>query len=1193
VRILASTFPARLAAAAGSRRGRALLGSAAGLLLLYAIVGFFVVPPLLEQKLEEKLSEALQRPVSIEAVRVNPFAPSVTLQGLAVRERQADATFAAFDELYVNVAWTSLLRFAPVLDEIRLAKPSLRLVREADGRYNFQDLLERPRSPAGDGEEGGVPRFALFNVQLVDGRVDFDDRAKGERHELTELRLGIPHLSSLPAHAEVKVSPELSMKLNGAPFALRGEALPFDPARPTRLSLDVDGFDLTRIVSYLPAQPRAKLASALLDTRLTVAFEQAASGPRLVLGGVAALRDLALRDGKERPVIGWRRLDVELDEVEPLARRVHLKRIALEGAELHVRRDGGGALNLAELGPAPAAAPNDAAAGAADGPNVLLTVDRVALAVEKLRFTDETTAPAFDVAFEQARLEGSGLSTEADRRSEWTLQARSDAGEAIKAAVGATVQPLAAGGRIELAGVRLPRYQPYVAAGADLVLEDGTADLALGFQWSPQQLKLDDIALALLDARARVASEKTAFLRLGKLEAKGASFDLAARRIGLGELDLREVAARLHRGEDGILNVARIARPTRPGASPARDAASAKPWTVDLARASLEGSLGFEDRANGAPVKVHVAPIALAAQGLSTAPGQPGKVSLRATVDKTGTLAASGPLQLEPLSARLALEVSRLALAPAQPYIDHALHLAVTAGTLSAKGALSLDKAQAKPLGVAYRGSVGIADFASVDKRSTQDLLKWRSLAFTGVDFDLAAAKLSLGEVALADYYARIIVSAEGRLNLQDLVVRPEEEVAATAPATTAAAPVQSGTPEPRLRMRIGKVALKGGNVNFSDFYIRPNYSANLTGVGGSVTEMNPERAGDVDIRGRIDNAAPVEITGRINPLAGNLFLDMKASARDIELAPLSPYSVKYAGYGIERGKLSLSVAYHIEDRKLDAQNQVYLDQLTFGDPVESPTATKLPVTLAVALLKDRNGVIDINLPVSGSLDDPEFSVFGVIVRVIGNLLVKAATAPFALLGSLLGGGEELSYLEFAPGSAALEGAEPPKLGALAKALAERPGLKLEVTGRAAPEEDREGLRRAALHAAVRAQKFNDLRRAGKAPASADEVVVEPAEYEKYLRAAYAEAKLDKPRNALGLPKTLPAEEMEALLLANAQVGEDELRLLANARAQAAKEWLVEKGKIAADRVFIIAPRLSADGIKDKGRPTRVDFSLK
>src|SRR5690606_1018742 len=215
--------------------------------------------------------------------------------------------------------------------------------------------------------------------------------------------------------------------------------------------------------------------------------------------------------------------------------------------------------------------------------------------------------------------------------------------------------------------------------------------------------------------------------------------------------------------------------------------------------------------------------------------------------------------------------------------------------------------------------------------------------------------------------------------------------------------------------------------------------------------------------------------------------------------------------------------------------------------------ALPISVTLAVALLKDRNGVIDIKLPVSGSLDDPEFSVFGVIVRVIGNLLVKAATAPFALLGSLLGGGEELSYLEFAPGSAALEGAEPPKLGALAKALAERPGLKLEVTGRAAPEEDREGLRRAALPAAVGAQKFNDLRRAGKAPASADEVVVEPAEYEKYLRAAYAEAKLDKPRNALGLPKTLPAEEMEALLLANAQVGEDELRLLANARAQAAK----------------------------------------
>jgi hypothetical protein len=302
---------------------------------------------------------------------------------------------------------------------------------------------------------------------------------------------------------------------------------------------------------------------------------------------------------------------------------------------------------------------------------------------------------------------------------------------------------------------------------------------------------------------------------------------------------------------------------------------------------------------------------------------------------------------------------------------------------------------------------------------------------------------------------------------------------------------------------------------------------------------------------------------------------------------------VKYAGYGIERGKLSVNVKYKVENRKLAAENNIYLDQLTFGDKVDSPTATKLPVTLAVALLKDRNGVIDVNLPISGSLDDPQFSVGGIIVQVIVNLIVKAVTAPFALLGSLFGGGEELAYLEFAPGSAKLDKEDTGKLGNITKALTERPGLKLDVAGRVDPAADREGLKRGSIERKVKVQKFNDLRREGKAPASADLVEVDQAEYERYLRRAYGDESFPKPRNVIGIAKDLPVPEMETLMLTNAQVGDEDLRQLANARAQAAKEWLVSEGKIPEGRVFIVAPKLTAEGIKDKGQPTRVDFVLK
>jgi uncharacterized membrane protein len=288
-----------------------------------------------------------------------------------------------------------------------------------------------------------------------------------------------------------------------------------------------------------------------------------------------------------------------------------------------------------------------------------------------------------------------------------------------------------------------------------------------------------------------------------------------------------------------------------------------------------------------------------------------------------------------------------------------------------------------------------------------------------------------------------------------------------------------------------------------------------------------------------------VEISGRVNPLAAELFVDIKASARDIELPPLSAYSAKYAGYGIEKGKLSMDVKYFIENRKLSAENRVVLDQLTFGDKVESPTATKLPVLLAVALLKDRNGVIDIDLPISGSIDDPQFSVGGLIVRVIVNLLVKVVTSPFALIGSLVGGGEELSYVEFAPGSAQVGADAQAKLQSIGKALADRPALKLDIAGRVDPEADREGLRKASLERQVRAQKAKEL---GKAADAAD-VAVDAAEYPKYLAAAYRAADFPKPRNVIGFVKDLPVPEMETLLLSHASATDEDLRRLAYERA--------------------------------------------
>ena len=307
------------------------------------------------------------------------------------------------------------------------------------------------------------------------------------------------------------------------------------------------------------------------------------------------------------------------------------------------------------------------------------------------------------------------------------------------------------------------------------------------------------------------------------------------------------------------------------------------------------------------------------------------------------------------------------------------------------------------------------------------------------------------------------------------------------------------------------------------------------------------------------------------------MFVGLRASATLSRQPSLTPYSAKYAGYGIEKGKLSFDVRYRVEERKLAAENRLVLDQLTFNPQrVDSPTATKLPVLLAVALLKDSRGVIDIRLPISGSLDDPHFSIGGLIVRVIVNLITKAVTAPFALLGAIFGGDGELSTIPFAYGSAELAADAQKRVDTLGKALADRPGLKLDIGGRADPAADREALRRAAVETAIRREKMKSLASEGNAPASVDEVTIAADERARWLSAAYRASSIkERPRNAIGMLKDVPPAEMEAMLYADAKVEDDALVLLANARAQAVKDALAARG-IAGDRLFLTAPKVGA-----------------
>lgn len=686
-------------------------------------------------------------------------------------------------------------------------------------------------------------------------------------------------------------------------------------------------------------------------------------------------------------------------------------------------------------------------------------------------------------------------------------------------------------------------------------------------------------------------------LRIGRMSAKGVLLDLHGHRIDVAEASSQELRMRLVRNKEGKIEW--VSSPVLKTVRTAREELSdARPWLAGIGRLVVDDlALRVEDQSTNPVAVQSIDGFSLTADNLSTEPGKKGTVSLKSQVNQKGSLRVDGSVQLIPLKTALKVETQAIPILPLQPYFTPFLNIELTRGVFSNVGEVNVEMAK-EGLNAAYKGSLTLGDLIAVDKVNNADFLKWKSLYLGGIDFRLQPMAVNVGEVALSDFYSRLILSKDGRLNLQDIVRtsgEPAKAAEGAQPVVAAKAPEPApGAKQAAVPIRIGKVTLQGGTVNFSDFFVKPNYTVNVTKVAGRVSGLSStdDSVADLELRGSYANSAPVQVVGKLNPLAAKSFLDIQAEVKGVDLVAFTPYSGKYAGYEIDKGKLSLNVAYKLENKQLTADNRLFIDQLTFGDKVESPDATKLPVNLAIALLKNNRGEIDLNLPISGSLDDPEFSIGGLVVKVIINLFVKAVTSPFALLGSMFGGGEELSNIEFGPGRSTFDDAATKRLEALAKALKERDSLKLEITGRADPETDKEGIKRVAIERAVKAEKLKDQLKKGGEGTSVDAVTVDPAEYPVYLQRAYKETKFPKPRNLIGMQKDLPVEEMEKLMLTNLPATDEDVQQLALRRAENVQSWLIEEGKVPQERIFLIEPKTEA-GDKDKGKGSRVDFSLR
>jgi hypothetical protein len=455
-----------------------------------------------------------------------------------------------------------------------------------------------------------------------------------------------------------------------------------------------------------------------------------------------------------------------------------------------------------------------------------------------------------------------------------------------------------------------------------------------------------------------------------------------------------------------------------------------------------------------------------------------------------------------------------------------------------------------------------------------------------------------------------------------------DEDARPTIAATNASLP----------QMAIGAIVITNTAVSFSDRSISPNVNLTIQSVNGRIAGLSTEQLqhAEVALNAMIDGIGPASITGTINPFSGAQTNDIKVSVKNMDLTPASPYSGRFAGYRIAEGKLNLDLAYELVGTKLNSKNVITLDRFTFGEKVESPDATHLPVRLAIAILKDREGKIVLDVPIDGDLSKPDFHISKVVWRAVENILVKVATSPFSLLGALFGGGgEELGWQDFTAGSTELTADDTKKLDSLVKGLDARPALQLEISGSIDPDGDREGLQRAALDREIRTRVWMKLRKAEQATNSVDQIVLTPEDRANWVKKIYAEAEvagkitpeliaantnlaayaaavlprrmvIEKGATQLMQHKKItvnnqtaagtsyqtklvpPPGPTEALLLAISPVGQNDLETLAANRAKAVQAYILQTGKVEASRLFLKAG--AAEGVRSDGSRVYLQF---
>ena len=904
------------------------------------------------------------------------------------------------------------------------------------------------------------------------------------------------------------------------------------------------------------------------------------------------LTGFEIRETDQSALLGFEEFFVNLQASSLIRRAYVFDTIRLTVPYVSARVSKDGRMNLVGLVPPDDEPQPDSSPQAGKTPAEIPAVEigEFEIAQGVVEFRDESKPKPYALDIVPIRIVLKNFHTKPGGDNSYAFTAELGKGETLSWAGTVSLEPIQSSGKFSFSGVKLPTLWQYLHDRFRFDVTDGSiaadAKYTLDASATPITFQISEANVHIEKLAVREDGSLDPVITIPVLNVEGVGVDLATREVTVGNIAVERASFTAWLNPDGTMNYQQMFAPVDSAEPPPLADSSSpkpkdeKPWAIWLKEITLQDhSLDFDDRTLATPAHVEVRALTVKTRDVRIPITKALPLEMGMQLNGTGSIRMNGSVLPNPFQADVTLALKDIEIRPFQPYFEKFARIDVQFGTINLDGSMHL--ATEHPSGplMLYEGSLGVEGLSVADRGQGDEVASLQTLSLKGIRVTVDPTTVSIKEVGLQQPMAHLVVQPDGGLNLGKLVAEPPSSTSADEQAVKS-----QKLKSPPIPVTVGVVKLAKAAVTFRDESVQPHVLTGLSNLTGTIKGLSSKQLAraDVDLAGRVGQAAPLKIAGTINPLSEDAFTDLTITLGGMDLTAESPYSGKYVGYGLSKGKLSLDLKYKISQQQLEAENKVLVDQLTFGEKVDSPDATSLPVKLAVALLKDRKGRIDIDLPIRGDLKDPDFKYGKAVLSVLLNLLTKIVASPFTLMGKLIPGGddEDLQFIEFPPGSATVIDEELKKFEALAKGLEERPGLRLEITGAADPVRDRNMLGLQKLNAQLLARW--QQRKGSK------EVDLPIAEEERAIKELFDQQRSLQPvaAPAEGAPvdsKPLTIDDMRQQLVAAIPVPDSDLRFLAQQRAEQMRGQLAGDGKLADDRVFLTEVDLTVSD-RDKVR---------